>query len=347
MRNSNVHARPIRAGLVGCGGISHAHAGPATRHPDVVRLAACTDVMPDRARAFAERYAIPAVYTDYREMLAREHLDLVILATWPNQHEEQVLSSIEAGVPGILCEKSLTLTGDSAARMAQAVHRAGTLLVEAFMWRHHPRTLKAQELLREGHIGKLVAVRAGFHSITDDPSNWRKRPECGGGVVFDLTCYCVNALGAFIGGLPERVAAEWVRREDGLIEALYATLRYADGLIAQIESSQTGAYRQPLELHGDRGTIYLEHAWTPGPTDDLEIVTGDIWAGDFAHQRIQAGAADPYELQLVHVCQCLRTGAQPRFAVDESVQNLSVIDGLLKSAETGAFVTPSFPEGFR
>jgi D-xylose 1-dehydrogenase (NADP+, D-xylono-1,5-lactone-forming) len=336
---------PLRAAIVGCGGISHAHGLAAARQPAALRLVACADIVPDRARAFAQRYALRAAYADYQEMLLREQPDLVILATWPNQHEEQVLACLQAGVPAILCEKSLALSAASAARMATAARQAGALLVEGFMWRHHPRTLLAQELLASGRIGNLVMVRAGFHFITADPANWRKRPELGGGVVFDATCYCVNALAAFIAGPPESVAAQWTRRKDGLTESLYATLRYPGGLIAQIESSQLAPYRQPLELRGDRGTLALEHAWTPGPTTDLEIVTGSIWDGSFARESVPAGAADPYECQLLHVCACLRSAARPRFTVEESVRNLAVIDALLRSAEGQCFAEPARLEG--
>ena len=340
-----IAARPIRAAIVGCGAISHTHAAAILRNPDVIQLVACANRGRERREAFASKYAVTGVYADYREMVRRQEPELVILATWPIQHEEQVLACIEEGVLGILCEKSLTVSGQSAVRMASAASTARTLLVEGFMYRHHPRTLRAIELLREGKIGRLLRVRAGFHFATADPTSWRKDPGRGGGVVFDATCYCVNALGAFIGILPERVSAEWTRTEDGLVESMYGTLRYPAGIMGQIESSQTCSYREPLELQGERGTIYLEHAWTPVHTSDVQLITGSIWSGSFSIEQIGAGASDPYEEQLLHICQCLRTGARPRFPVEESVRNLFVIDALMHSAETRSYVSPQVPYG--
>ena len=338
--------RRIRAGIIGCGGMGSLHAQMIMRHPELIHIGACADVDAERARDFASKYAAEASYGDYRELLTREKLDLLIIATWPHQHEGHVLAAVEAGVPAILCEKSLSTTGASAARMALAARQAGTLLVEGFQWRHHPRTLKVQELFRAGRIGRLLSVRAGFDFLVEGANNWRLRPECGGGVVFDQTCYCVNALGAFIPDVPERVSAHWVRRADGLIQAVYATLTYPGGVIGQIESSQLAPYNEPVELHGERGILTLDHIWTSNDASYIEVVTGEEWNHNLVRERVEVGAATPWECHIVYLCHCLHTGEQPRFHIEESVRNVSVIEAMLKSAETGVYVKPAVPEGF-
>ena len=220
----SLQKRPVRAAIVGCGGIAHAHAGSAVLHPDKITLVACADVIEERARDFAAKYHIPSFQTDYLALLEREKPDLVFFATWPIQHEEQVLAAIERCVPAILCEKSLAMNAASATRMALRAKETRTVLVEGFMWRHLPRTLEVQRMIAEGRIGKLRKIRAGFHALSNDPDNWRRKKEYGGGVVFDFSCYCVNALGAFAGGLPGSVYAVWKCAADGLIEELYGLL---------------------------------------------------------------------------------------------------------------------------
>ena len=195
-------------------------------------------------------------------------------------------------------------------------------------------------MIAEGKIGKLGSIRAGFHALSNDPDNWRRKKECGGGVVFDFSCYCVNALGAFASGLPSRVYAVWKRTSDGLIEELYGLLEYPNGVIAHLESSYDLSFRQPLELHGDKGTLYIEHAWTSGPAQHMEYRGIDWYAEP---ERIPVPPANPYEAQLLYLCECMRTGAVPRFTVEESVRNHAVIDALLESAETGCGVVPKLP----
>jgi len=249
--------------IVGCGGVSHSHGEALTRAHDVAQLTAACDVDPERAESYAAEYghSDTAWYVDYEEMLRDVHPDIVILATWPNQHEEQVLTCVTAGVSGILCEKSLSTTGDSAARMARAAKETDIELLEGFMYRHNPRMRRFFELFEEGAIGDLRKIRAGFTSTVTNEENWRRDPERGGGVIFDYTCYCINAITAAAGDVPERVAAEWDRREDGLIESLYATIRFSDTLVAQVETSQNASFGRPLELHGNEATMRINPAW--------------------------------------------------------------------------------------
>lgn len=94
---------PIDAGIVGCGANARSH-GDASEGNEQVRLVACSDLDPEAAEGFADRYGVPATYTDHTTMLEEESLGLVVLSTWPNLHEEQVLDCIGAGVPAILCE---------------------------------------------------------------------------------------------------------------------------------------------------------------------------------------------------------------------------------------------------
>lgn len=353
----------VSVAIVGCGGISSRHGDAVVKHENSLELVACCDIDDDAATKFAETYDVSTTYADYRAMLDAETVDIVVLATWPNLHEEQVFECIDAGVPAVLCEKSLALDGDSAARMASAAETARVLLVEGFMYRHHPRILRTQEKVADGTIGSLRSLRAVFHwnGANLSEHNWRQRPELGGGVVFDQSCYCVNAISAFTSSPPQQVAATCTRREDGLIQELYATLVYPGGVVAQIASSQTANYRQTFELHGTDGTLFLENAWSPGdrnredirpapeePTKSLgviDLITG-TWAEDLTSERIAVEAANPYERQLVHVARCLQDKSMPRFSITESVRNHYVIDALLESAAEDRFVTPHVSEEF-
>src|SRR5918911_481619 len=128
---------PIRLGIVGCGGISHRHAPAAATSPEVT-IVACCDTQIETAREWAAGYGCEASYGDYRTMITAHELDAVLLATWPADHCEQILGCLEAGARAILCEKSLTVSGTQALEVWRAAEDAHALVVEAFMYRHHP-----------------------------------------------------------------------------------------------------------------------------------------------------------------------------------------------------------------
>src|SRR5689334_8793208 len=128
---------PIRLGIVGCGSISHWHGRAAAQTADV-DIVACCDVQQATAEAWRDRYGSERAYTDYRRMVREHALDGVLLATWPPHHLEQIETCLDAGIRNILCEKSLTVGSADADRVWELARAADALVVEGFMYRHHP-----------------------------------------------------------------------------------------------------------------------------------------------------------------------------------------------------------------
>lgn len=159
---------PVSIGLVGCGGISHYHIGGIRLHPDL-RVAACADIDKERACTWGRQHGVDQCFADWREMVEKVRPDIVIFATWPAQHREQVIAAAEMGVPAILCEKSLALTAAEGQAMAAACRKSGTLLMEGFMYRHTPRTQNFIELVHSGAVGDLRCARAAFSMLFYDP----------------------------------------------------------------------------------------------------------------------------------------------------------------------------------
>lgn len=111
---------------------------------------------------FKERYNVARAYTDYREMLAKERLDLVSICTWPSLHYEMTVAAAEAGVRGILCEKPMALTLKEADEMLKACEKAGAVLAVAHIRRYSPEYRAAREVISSGVLGNLESV----HGIT-------------------------------------------------------------------------------------------------------------------------------------------------------------------------------------
>lgn len=326
----------IRIAIIGCGGIGAVHALAIAAWPQRMRLVAGADITLEKASELTQKFT-GNPYDDYRTMITQEKPDLIIVCTWPNLHEEQVLESIRLGTHAILCEKSLSMNAASAARMAHAAQQARCMLVESFMGRHTPRTLELKRLVDTGRIGSVGKITATFQRpALAGKVNWKHNPALGG-VAFDFTCYCVNAMGLFTTELPTKVSAFLDQREDGLNTQLHGMLTYRNGLVGVIESSYYNAFRQDLEVHGDQGILRLNNAWVGTGEEGIELING------LKSELIPTPAIHRAQAQLLHLCDCIQNASPPRFTLEESVRNHCVIDALLESARTGSSVQPRLP----
>ena len=343
----------FRLGIVGCGGIAERHARATAASPDVA-LVACCDVRPGLADTWAEQHACERAFTDYRAMVREHELDGVLLATWPNLHREQVLGCLEAGVRAVLCEKSLALDAAEALEIWTAARAADALVVEGYMYRHHPAIARIDELLAAGEIGATDTIRATFdmfddeQASPDDPErDWRQRRECAGGVPYDLACYCVDACNRFGGSLPRRVLAVGGTSERyGTVDRLHGLIEYENGRVGVLESSRRSDFDHELRIGGARGQVRLPVAWRiEGPTE-VQLSRSVGW-GEFETTSHPLPAVDPFRLQLESFAAAARGQAEPVPALVESVVGACTLDALLASAAERAAVDVAVPEAVR
>jgi predicted dehydrogenase len=152
----------LRAGVIG-GGVGASHAVAHNQHPEVELVAAC-DLNPAVFTRFYQRSKLAPgsvrEYTDYREMLDRERLDIVSVATPDDHHANPVIDAAEAGVAGIICEKPLAGSLADADRMIEAVERNGTAMLVDHTRCFDPCYMEVRQAVREGFIGDLTRIVA-------------------------------------------------------------------------------------------------------------------------------------------------------------------------------------------
>jgi predicted dehydrogenase len=125
-----------------------------------------------RGRAHAQEWDIKGVFDSYEAMLASPDVD-VIYNPLPNSlHAEWTIKALRAG-KHVLCEKPLTTRVEDVDAIAAAARETGKVVAEAFMYRHHPQTLKVKELIDGGAIGEVRLVRGSFTFTLTDPTNVR------------------------------------------------------------------------------------------------------------------------------------------------------------------------------
>ncbi|MGH3034313.1 MAG: Gfo/Idh/MocA family protein [Gaiellaceae bacterium] len=335
--------------MVGCGGISerHARAAAATAAASIV---ACCDVRVEVAEAWGRRHGCERAFGDYRTMVREHELDGVLLATWPNLHREQVLGCLKAGVRNILCEKALALTGAEALEISTAAAEADALVVEGYMYRHHPAIQTIDGLLAAGEAGKIDSISATFNMFDPEESSpydpgrdWRQRTECSGGVPYDLACYCVDACNRFARTLPRQAhAVGGTSDRYGTVDRLYGLIEYEDGLVGVLESSRRSDSNHELRISGAQGHVRLPVAWRiEGPTEVL--LSRSVGWGEFETRRLPLPAVDPFRLQLESFAAAVRGDSPPQPALAESVVGAFTMDALLTSAAERAVVPVELP----
>lgn len=151
----------IRIAIVGTGGMAKGHANWFQNKIRGCQVVACCDVVPGRAEAFAQKFNIPAWYTDMDEMLRKEQLDAVSNVTPDRFHAGLSLKAIAKGLH-VLCEKPLATCYADAKKMADAARRKGVINMVNLSYRNSSAIHRAAEMIRAGKIGRVIHFEASY-----------------------------------------------------------------------------------------------------------------------------------------------------------------------------------------
>jgi predicted dehydrogenase len=168
---------PPAVAIVGTGGMANVHARRFNENP-ACRLVACCDIDPARARDFAAKHAIPAVFDHLGSMLAESGCDAVSVVTPDATHRDVSLACIKAG-KHVLCEKPLALNAADARKMFAAAKKAGVVNMVNFSYREWPCIQGAAAAIARGDIGEIRHVEASYlQGWLANPAwgDWRKTP---------------------------------------------------------------------------------------------------------------------------------------------------------------------------
>lgn len=259
-------------GIIGTGRIAKTFASELP-HSETGTLLAVASRTQESADRFVKDFPGVKAYAGYEALLADPAVDAVYISTPHPQHAEWAIAAAEAG-KHILCEKPLGLNAAEAMVIIEAAQRNGVFLMEAFMYRCHPRTDRIAELIREGTIGKVQLIRASFSFAM--PFNAESRifsNALGGGGILDVGCYAVSIArriaGAAAGQIfmePEEVTGAGVLCETGVDTLAAATLKFSNGILAQISCGTVLNQESESIIYGEKGRIEVPDFWNPpGP----------------------------------------------------------------------------------
>jgi predicted dehydrogenase len=326
----------MRWGVISTGRIARAFLD-ALRPSQSEQIVAVASRDEAKAAAIAREFGVPRSYGSYQALLADPEVQAVYLATPNSLHAEWALRAAQAG-KHILCEKPIGVSRDEAIAMFSEARAAGVWLMEAFMYRFHPRTLKIQQLIESGTIGQVRLVRASFGFSVTDRANVRLSAPLAGGALMDIGCYCVNFSRMAAGQAPTRVtaSARWGASE--VDETLAGTLDYPNGVIAQISCSLVSSHHHMVQVICSDGIIDIEEACTPPPDRParLRVRCGARMA---EVEEITFPAVNQYRLEAEGFSTMVAAGhgqhGLPEMPLVETLDNMATIEALLRSARTG------------
>lgn len=324
----------VRWGILSTAKIGVGKVIPAMQAGKYCQISAIASRSLDKAQAAARQLAIPKAYGSYEELLADPELDAVYNPLPNHLHVAWSIKALEAG-KHVLCEKPIGLTAAEGQELVDAAKARPELKVmEAFMYRHHPQWQRAKQLVMEGKIGDLRTIQSFFSYYNVDPNNVRNQADIGGGGLMDIGCYCISLSRFIFDAEPARVC--------GIVEydPQFKTDRLASGMLdfGQGTSTFTCATQlvpyQRVNIFGTEGRVEIEIPFNAPPDRPCKI-----WHqhGE-AVEEILLEISDQYTIQGDLFSLAVLNDTQVPTPLEDAVANMQVIEALIRSAQSGAWV---------
>ena len=330
----------VRYGIVGLGHIAQVAVIPAFANARRnSQLTALVSDDPDKLRKVGRKYRVAQRYSydEYDACLA--NVDAVYIALPNSMHAEYTVRAAEAGVH-VLCEKPMAVTAGECEVMIDACRRYGVKLMIAYRLHFEEINLGVIDLVRKGRIGDPKYFNSSFSMKVRD-ENIRTKRELGGGTLYDIGVYCINAARHLFRAEPKEVMAISVNSGADTVEEIDestgALLRFDGERVAAFITSFNAADTGSYEIVGTRGRIRVNPAYEYAEGLAYEI------AVDGRTRKKRVGKRDQFAPELLYFSDCIRRNRQPEPSGEEGLQDVRIVQALYESAETGkAIQIPPF-----
>jgi predicted dehydrogenase len=367
--------RTFGIGMIGYGGIGRVHVLGYRSIPyhyalpaDTVKIVGVATTREETAKAAAEEIGCDVWTDDYRELLARDDVDVVTVAVPNNAHEGIVTTATEAG-KHIFCEKPLAMNVAEGKRMLAAVEKAGVKAQLNFNFRFYPAIQHARKLIEDGFLGRVFSYRACFYRSGyinyDKPLSWRLKKEiAGGGALFDLGSHVLDTIYFLLDDFDSVLATTATLVEErpvatgadekGHVDVDDITLmqtRMANSALGSIEISRMGTgitNEMTVEIFGDQGAIrFYSHdpSWlrvydTNAPRQGYQrLQTGGRFDDQIApHWTMPPGFGRTFAAGQYQFLNAISEGLPPSPDVAEGLHVQAVMEAALRSSDENRWV---------
>lgn len=346
----------LRVGIIGNGGIAHAHMDGYKALGEEIELVACCDIDFTKAQAYAAQYGIPNCYDNCYDMLNDNELDIVSVCTWNNAHAECSIAALNAGCH-VLCEKPMAMNTEEALKMKEAADKNNKLLMIGFVRRQGNDAAAAIDYIEKGFLGEIYYAKASYLRRCGFPGGWFGNKELsGGGPLIDLGVHVID-LSRYIMGCPKPVTVfgatfdklgarshikgtEWhsetiVEEEVFTVEDLAtAMIRFDNGAVLHVEASfnlNTKSNCGDIVFFGDKAGLSLSpfELYTEVNNQLADIVPHGCNDFDFGRD---------FKREIKNFADSVNGKAKCLATADDGVELMRILDAIYLSAQTGKSV---------
>jgi predicted dehydrogenase len=333
-----LHAQPSAKktgyAVIGLGRIA-GHFMPGARNTTNSQITALVSGHRDKADRIAAEYGIPSSsiynYENFDEIAHNPAVDAVYVALPNSMHAEYTIRAAKAG-KHVLCEKPMSTNVAQAEAMIAACKAANVKLMIAYRCHYEPTNLRAVKLIRDGALGQVQAIESSF-GFNMGPNEWRTNKKlAGGGPLFDVGIYCLNACRYLTGEEPEHIAAfastiDHDGRFNEVEENVSWTMKFPSGIVAACNTTYGADMSGYYRVHGSKGWLEVSPAF---------IYEGLHLRADFSGTQLDEPnpARDPsqFQAEAEHFSHCVQNNLEPQSPGEEGLRDMKLITEIYRSA---------------
>jgi predicted dehydrogenase len=336
-RTSPFRKKKVRYAVIGLGHIAQAAVLPAFKHASRNSvLAALVSNEDKKLQQLSRRYRVQRAcgYDDVDELFASGEIDAVYIALPNDMHKEYTVRAARAGLH-VLCEKPMAVTARECEEMIRVTREAKVKLMIAYRLHFERANLEAAQQARTGKLGELRFFSSDF-SMQVSEDNIRLKKARGGGPLYDIGVYCINAARYCFAEDPTEVWATATRSGDRRFrevdETVVAAMRFKDERLASFTCSFGAADRSTYTITGTRGTLTMDPAYEYAEGLAYKMKVG-------GHERSKKFAkSDQFAPELLYFSDCVLNDRDPEPSGEEGLMDVRVIEGMQRSISRGRAV---------
>jgi predicted dehydrogenase len=326
-------SKKIRYAVAGLGHISQIAVLPAFKHASKnSELVALISSDPEKLEKLGEKYEVPNLVPaeDYKECLESGIVDAVYIALPNSFHRAYTVAAARAGVH-VLCEKPMALTVDECGEMIEECETAGVQLMIAYRLHFEKANLKAIETAQSGRLGDLKMFSSVFSFPIKDESNIRLSQRLGGGPLYDLGLYCINAARYLFQSEPLEVTALCTPSGEGLFdeveESTSVLMRFPGDRMAQFTCSFGAVDTSSFEILGSKGCLRVEPAYDYAEPLEHQLSIGE----SFKEKKFPK--TDQFGPEILYFSDCILNEKKPEPSGLEGLIDVNIINAIYRSID--------------
>ena len=336
-------ATRVRYAVVGLGHIAQVAVIPAFAHAKRnSELTALVSDDPQKLKQLSRRYEVPYCYSyrQYDQCLREGHIDAVYIALPNSLHCDYAVRAAKAGVH-VLCEKPMAVTEQECRHMIQAADRADTKLMVAYRLHFEEANMNTVKLARSGKLGNLRLFNSVF-TMQVREGDIRVEAKLGGGSLYDIGVYCINAARYVFQANPTKISARTVKGTDRRFrevdEMTTAWLEFPGNRLATFVCSFGAADVSSYEVVGTKGHVRMDPAYEyVGELEQKIMLNGKSRSRRY-------GGRDQFAPELLYFSDCILNGRDPEPSGLEGLIDVAIVEALYRSAKTGRPISLALPD---